>query len=193
MWLREHSGDPPRASGQRVKRLALGGAIGIAIGVIVGAALGLRAEQEPTDEARSWAEQTGTDPLAVQGALNSVREVYPGLSAEQYLASDGLLNLPDNPPPDVMPPPCGWPICGALGQRLYCIEAIESRHGQAMFNAVPWGRWSEHAQGWLGWLPSTARSVGAVIGNRWSEWQGAARMLALGRGREFFGVAAGRC
>jgi hypothetical protein len=49
------------------------------------------------------------------------------------------------------------------------------------------------AAGWLGWLPSTARSVGAIIGDRLSEWQAAARMLALGRGREFAGVAWGRC
>jgi hypothetical protein len=85
----------------------------------------------------------------------------------------------------------GWPLGGALGQRIYCVEAIESHHGAAMWNPTPW--YGEHAQGWLGWLPSTARRWGVVIGSRASEWAGAARMIAAGAGGQFFGIAVGRC
>jgi hypothetical protein len=86
----------------------------------------------------------------------------------------------------------GWPLGGAIGQRIYCVEAIESHHGAAMYNRTPvWD--GEHAQGWLGFLPSTARTWGAAIGNRASEWLAAARMIASGAGSQFWGIAAGRC
>jgi hypothetical protein len=85
----------------------------------------------------------------------------------------------------------GWPISGALGQRIYCIEGIESTHGRWMYNPTSWA--GEHAQGWLGFLPSTARRWGAIIGNRASEWDAAARMIAAGAGRQFYGVGAGIC
>lgn len=68
----------------------------------------------------------------------------------------------------------GWPIGGALGRRLYCIEEHESRHFGGARNR------SSGASGWLQWLPSTARQWGVVIGDRHSEWNAAARIAALG-------------
>lgn len=68
----------------------------------------------------------------------------------------------------------GWPIGGALGSRLYCIEGHESRHSGTALNR------SSGARGWLQWLPSTARQWGVVIGDRHSEWNAAARIHALG-------------
>jgi hypothetical protein len=178
-------------------RLAVGALFGLVVGTVLGAALGLHAETDPTDETVAAATEAGLDPMLVQGAVNS----QPGLDARAYLQGIGLLpTVPLSASPlgaavagDGRPTVSGsdWPIGGALGQRIWCIEGIESRHGQAMYNPTPVGR--EHAQGYLGWLPSTAASVGVTIGNRWSEWQGAATMLARGRGREFAGVAWGVC
>lgn len=135
-------------------------------------------QPEPTEETLSAAADASVDVTDLMGAMNTT-----GLDARPYLVAVGEL-APPKPP--------GWPIGGALGQRIYCIEGIESHHGAAMYNRAPvWN--GEHAQGWLGFLPSTARSVGAVIGDRASEWVGAAGMLARGRGREFYGIAAGIC
>lgn len=101
----------------------------------------------------------------------------------------------DLSPPVVLSPagtnPGDWPIGGALGQRIYCVEAIESAHGRLMYNPTPWH--GEHAQGWLGYLPSTAQRWGVAIGNRASEWDGAARMIAAGAGGQFAYIAWGRC
>jgi hypothetical protein len=88
---------------------------------------------------------------------------------------------------------CGWPICGLLGQRIFCVEGIESSHGRFMYNPQPWGRWQEHAQGWLGFLPSTAGVWGALIGDRSSEWDAARRMILAGAGGQFWGIWSGRC
>lgn len=71
-------------------------------------------------------------------------------------------------------PECDLPICGALGQRLYCIEGYESRHYGGAVNPT------SGARGFLQWLPGTARQWGVVIGNRQSEWSAAARIAALG-------------
>jgi len=167
-------------------RLALGAVVGLAVGVVVGAALSVRADETPSEQTITLAVDAGLDPWDLQGAANTV-----GLSPADYLAHvDEWIAVGESPNTDGGLAH-GWPIGGALGQRIFCIEAIESRHGAAMWNPVPW--YGQHAQGWLGWLPTTARSVGVTIGNRWSEWQGAAFMLAHGRGREFFGVAAGLC
>src|SRR5262245_39319261 len=70
--------------------------------------------------------------------------------------------------------PASWPIGGALGRRLFCIEYYESRHWGGARNA-----WSG-ARGWLQWLPQTARAWGVVIGDRTSEWEAAARIAAVG-------------
>jgi hypothetical protein len=128
------------------------------------------------------------------GALNSLWDAGIDTDAQQYLdpperslttsvAVAGGRTLPV--------PTSGWPIDGALGQRLYCVEGIESHHGRDMYNPTPWR--GEHAAGWLGFLPSTATKWGAEIGNRWSEWNAAARMIAVGQGRQFFGISAGIC
>lgn len=80
-------------------------------------------------------------------------------------------------------------------ERIWCIEGVESAHGLYMWNSTPvWN--GEHAQGWLGWLPSTARRWGVVIGDRDSEWAGAARILDQGERfarTQFAGVAMGWC
>lgn len=88
-----------------------------------------------------------------------------------------------------------WPIGGALGARIFCVEGMESAHGRYMWNPQGWPPpyYREHAQGWLGWLPSTARTWGVTIGDRASEWAGAARMIAAGAGSQFAGIAWGRC
>jgi hypothetical protein len=159
------------------------------LGVLVAAAVGIHADQLVPDDTIAAAHEAGDDPVAVQGALNSLADAGILTDARTYLIAAGDLAPP--PLPVAPASPSGWPFGGAIGARIYCVEGIESHHGMAMFNPTPW--YGEHAQGWLGWLPSTARSVGVIIGNRTSEWAGAARMLALGRGREFFGVAAGIC
>lgn len=113
-----------------------------------------RAADQPAEdivEAASW---VGVDATDLRGALNTT-----GMDALSYLYAVGHLvrTSPQTPP--------GWPIGGALGQRLYCIEGIESAHGKYMYNPIGWPppTYHEHAQGWLGWLPSTAGRWGAVI------------------------------
>lgn len=103
----------------------------------------------------------------------------------------------DDPPVQIPAAPVqsGMPFGGAMGNRIYCIEAIESHHSAAprdQYNPTPvWN--GEHAQGWLGFLPSTAQHWGAQIGNRASEWAAAARMILAGAGGQFAGIAWGRC
>lgn len=71
-------------------------------------------------------------------------------------------------------PECDLPVCGPLGQRLYCIEGFESHHYGGAVNP------SSGARGWLQWLPGTARQWGVRIGDRQSEWLAAAQIAALG-------------
>jgi hypothetical protein len=106
----------------------------------------------------------------------------------QVLGADGSGSgdeTPLAPPPvveqvaDATPTPAvdyapGLPIGGAFGQRLYCIEGHESNHGLHMYNP------SSGARGYLQWLPGTARAWGVLIGNRNSEWSGAARIADQG-------------
>jgi hypothetical protein len=70
--------------------------------------------------------------------------------------------------------PRSWPISGALGERLFCIEYHESRHFGGARNPY------SGASGWLQWLPATARAWGVQIGDRVSEWHAAARIAARG-------------
>lgn len=135
-------------------------------------------------DVQAWSDYALVDALDLQGAVNTT-----GLSPEDYLVMVGHV-IRTAPPPA---PTNQLPIGGALGNRIYCIERIESNHGLHMYNPIPVGRSGEHAQGWLGYLPSTARSVNVTIGNRQSEWNGAALMIAQGRGREFYGIGAGIC
>ena len=145
----------------------------------------------PADETLAAAAQAGVPVQDVQGALNSLADAGMHISAHAYLISVGDLAPPS--PPEAPPrASCDWPICGALGQRIWCVEGIESRHGAAMYNPTPvWD--GEHAQGFLGFLPSTARAWGASIGNRASEWNAAAKMIGAGAGGQFAGIAYGRC
>lgn len=167
-----------------MSRLLLGAAIGAVVATVVGAALQLHAEPEPTDETIAVAEEAGVDAWDLQGAVNTTL-----LEPREYLYAVGELARPAPPSPP------GWPLGGWLGQRIYCVEGIESSHGRFMFNPHGWPPpfYSEHAQGWLGFLPSTARRWGVVIGDRASEWAGAARMIQAGAGGQFFGIASGRC
>ena len=185
-------------------RLALGAAVGLVVGVVLAAAVGLHAQEIGTavqcrvgvgctervdvlDDVEALASEAGVDPMDLLGAVNTT-----GLSPRAYLEASGELAVPPpSLPPLALMPPCAWPICGSLGQRIYCVEGIESTHGAHMYNPQPW--YGEHAQGWLGFLPSTARRWGAFIGNRWSEWDAAARMIAAGQGQQFYGIAAGIC
>jgi len=133
------------------------------------------------------ADEAGVNPFELADALATLRANGIEVSAEQYLCDADDWHCPA--PPVISS--CGWPICGLLGQRIYCVEGIESNHGRAMYNPVPVGR--EHAQGWLGFLPSTAARWGVTIGSRASEWSGAARMIGAGAGAQFAGIAWGRC
>jgi hypothetical protein len=142
-----------------------------------------RAQVVSPEEVAAVADEAGVSTELLMGAVNTTN-----LDPREYLYAVGELARPAR---TVASSPAGWPIGGALGQRIYCIEGIESTHGRSMFNPTPWA--GQHAQGWLGWLPSTAASVGVRIGDRVSEWQGAALMLARGRGREFYGVQTGMC
>lgn len=108
----------------------------------------------------------------------------------QVLAADagGPAEVQDDPPAvdvapvdEATPVPVvadSRPIGGALGARIYCIEGHESGHSGTAYNR------RSGASGWLQWLPSTARAWGVVIGDRQSEWSGAARIAA--RGERFF-------
>jgi hypothetical protein len=156
---------------------------GIVLLVVLVMATTARAQVAIPDDVAAVADEAGVDALHLLGAVNTTN-----LDPREYLYGVGELARPAR---IVAISPAGWPIGGALGQRIYCIEGIESTHGRSMFNPTPWA--GQHAQGWLGWLPSTAASVGVRIGDRVSEWQGAALMLAHGRGREFYGVQAGIC
>lgn len=136
-----------------------------------------------SDEVQSVAAEAGVSPDDLAGASATT-----GLPPREYLERVGELAIP------VPDKPAGWPIGGQLGQRIYCIESLESHHGMAMWNPTPVGR--EHAQGWLGFLPSTAAHWSVQIGNRDSEWRGAAEILAQGERfarTQFYGVGAGIC
>lgn len=138
---------------------------------------------EIPDEVASAADDASVDPLDLFGAV-----VTTNMEPREYLYAVGELQrpLPVNP--------FGWPIGGGLGQRIYCVEGIESHHGVAMYNPISVS--GEHAQGWLGYLPSTARHWGVQIGNRASEWAGAAQILAQGERfarTQFYGIGAGLC
>jgi hypothetical protein len=129
------------------------------------------AQDASGDEVQKVADQAGVSPEDLTAALATMHDAGYDLSAAEYLCrTDGVV-CPD-PPRAVSD--CGWPICGPLGQRLYCIEQHESQHNGGAVN-----RYSG-AAGYLQWLPSTAARWGVQIGNRWSEWTAAARIAALG-------------
>jgi hypothetical protein len=160
------------------------------LGLVLGSVCISHGQQEPSDDTIAAADEAGVSAIDLQGALNTTH-----MDARTYLCvADGLL-CPAVSPAVLPAASCGWPICGALGQRLWCIEAIESAHGRFMWNPVGlwYGNHVEHAQGWLGFMPTTAATWGAQIGNRASEWAAAARMIAAGRGSAFAGIATGRC
>jgi hypothetical protein len=188
-------------------RIALGAAIGTFIGVVLGAACGIRAEQDPTEETIAVAAEADVDALDLQGAVNST-----GIGPREYLIAVGEIGVGPSPP--TLPahpssaagaapvaggrastPPLGnWPIGGHLGEILYCQEGVNGHRGDA-YNPV--GLWLDgriqHAQGFLDWMPSTAARAGAIIGNRVSEWNAAARLIQAGYGYLFWGIQTGRC
>lgn len=125
------------------------------------------ADTEPDEQTQAAADEAGVDARDLLGAMNTT-----GLDAQTYLTAVGELPVTSSGAAPALA--CGWPICGPLGTRLYCIEGAESHHNGAAVNP------SSGAAGWLQWLPGTARRWGVQIGNRWSEWQGAAAIAALG-------------
>lgn len=129
------------------------------------------------------ADEASVDPIDLLGAV-----ITTGRDPYDYLYATGELERPV-----VIPP--GWPIGGDMGKRIYCIEWYESKHGLEMYNKNGWPPpyYNEHAQGWLGWLPSTASRWGAIIGNRTSEWAAAAKMIVSNNGGQFYGISAGLC
>lgn len=83
-----------------------------------------------------------------------------------------------------------------LARRIECIVQIESGWDPRGWNPIAWGRWSEHASGLGGFLPSTWRSTPQASRSIWdgfAQIDAIAWMLGAGRGREFAGVAWGRC
>jgi len=154
-----------------VARFAIASALGLVVTFTSGNTAAHASDQDPPPDVIDAARQAGVDPIDLLGAVNTT-----GMDARSYLcAADGLLcPAPPNPPA----PSPGWPIGGALGQRLYCIEGRESQHNGRAVNP------SSGAAGWLQWLPATARKWGVAIGDRWSEWHGAAAIAA--QGERFF-------
>jgi hypothetical protein len=118
------------------------------------------------EDAFAAADEAGVDASDVVGAINSLEAAGIHTDPRAYLISEGLLAPPQ--------PTCGLPICGPLGQRIWCIEGYESRHFGGAVN-----RWTG-AAGYLQWLPSTAREWRVSVGNRWSEWMAAASIASLG-------------
>lgn len=114
--------------------------------------------QSLPDEIYAVASEAGVSPVDLAGASNTT-----GLGPLDYLYAVGEFS-----------PPCSLPICGPLGNRLYCIEEHESQHSGTAVNPY------SGAAGWLQWLPSTAGTWGVTVGNRWSEWQAAARIASYG-------------
>lgn len=163
----------------------------LAIAVLFWIVTFIPAHAEPDANTVRAAEAANVDPDDLAAAVSTVNAAGYAVDPWEFLYSSGELARPAPVIGTALSVTRDWPIGGALGQRLYCIEKIESNHGRAMWNPQPWH--GEHAQGWLGWLPSTAARWGVIIGNRASEWNGAARMLARGAGSQFFGVAAGLC
>ena len=73
------------------------------------------------------------------------------------------------------------------GWKAVCVSRIETGSWTAFYNSEAWH--GEHAQGFFGWLPSTARSVGLyAIMDLDEEIAAFDRMLDRGRGREFYGL-----
>jgi len=85
---------------------------------------------------------------------------------------------PDDPPAEDSQTSAPWLSDEPLQRRIYCIEFYESGHDGAAYNP------RSGARGWLQYLPSTAQRWGVIIGDRWSEWRGAARIAE--RGEAFF-------
>jgi hypothetical protein len=135
------------------------------------------------------AQEAGVDPVDLAGAVDTT-----GLEPREYLYQVGELGRPYVPSATRPAEACAWPVCGPLGQRLYCQEGVNGHRGTAWNPVGMWiGGHVEHAQGWLDWMPTTANAWGAIIGDRWSEWQAGARMIIAGQGNRFWGIAAGRC
>jgi hypothetical protein len=63
------------------------------------------------DDTVTAAQDAGVPVEDVRGALNTLHDAGIDVDAHTYLT-----------PTPVVTAGCGWPICGALGQRIYCIE-----------------------------------------------------------------------
>jgi hypothetical protein len=169
------------------------------LGLLFGSAVSIsKGEEIPSSETVALAKEAGISAWDLAGAANTT-----GLSPAEYLAHvDEWIAVGELPTTDGGLAH-GWP--GVGGARSYiashsryparalCVAAMESGFNGRAWNPQPWGRWAEHAAGYFGWLGSTARSVGVRIGDLASEVAGFDEMLDRGRGREYAGIAWGRC
>jgi hypothetical protein len=154
-------------------RFAVGVLFGVVVGVVAGAAAGLHAD-EVDAEVQAAASEAHVDPVALQGAVNTV-----GVDPYVYLRGTGEL-----PPLE--------PASVASVSRVDCIVRAESRGNPGAINprsgAAGLGQflpstWRSTPQGKAGASPFNASANRAAIG-----W-----MLAAGRAREFVAVSAGLC
>jgi hypothetical protein len=170
-----------------VRLLALGAVLGLAV-----AAGPAYADEEPSDEILLAAAEAHVDPWELLGAVNTTR-----LPPRIYLIKVG-----DLPPPSLRDyaystyPDAAWCI-----ERIVGVESGFDRYGNPTWftggrNPRAVGRWSEHASGLGGFLPSTWASTPQA---HQSIWNGEAQidaidwMLVAGRGTEFAAVSWGRC
>src|SRR5260221_3969705 len=120
-------------------RLLIGAAIGVAGCLLGGAALGIRGEQVPTDDQIAAAEEAGVEALDLQGAVNTT-----SLEPRAYLIAVGELALPIPALPQTVI--TGWPISGALGQRIFCVRGIEYSHVRFIWKPQGWTPALVHVQ-----------------------------------------------
>lgn len=169
--------------------------LAVAVTALVASAEVARAEPISPD-VQSWADWVGLDAIELQGAVNTT-----GLHPEDYLVATGIvapLPTPTTPTPRSSASSIAAYITShsRYGARATCVSRIETGSWTAYWNPQGWPPpyYNEHAQGYFGWLPSTARSVELyAIMDLDEEIAAFDRMLDRGRGREFYGISAEIC
>lgn len=136
------------------------------------------------EEVTKVANETGVEPIKLFGAT-----VTTGLEPREFMYQVGELRRPD--PPKPLSYPDYIRQHSKYGERAVCVSRIETGSWTDFYNETP--HYGEHAQGFFGWLPSTARTVDVTIMNLDSEIAGFDRMMDRGRGTEFYGILAKLC